>query len=328
MCRVVVLFTVFILSLAPNFGYAAEGSNVAGISGGSDMRSALLPPPGLYAAGIAAASQTQNYFDNNGNRVAAFNDLEFKGRVGALALLYVPDFKLAGGSFGLLGAVFAGDECGRILAFNPFTFASNPKRCTTGWGDPYVEMNWSRFFGTLRPSRYEGAFPISEGLAVQFGLGVVIPVGQYDATQVATNGLSIGNNLWNVAPMAAFTYTSPPILAEGTEISAKLYWNNYRENSDTQYRTGDILSMDFALTERIGPFQIGIAGTYVDQIENDEQFGFSIDNRIKGLSLGPVIAWDLPEAGVSMKLKLQKSIIQQNTVKGLGAVFTIATKLY
>jgi len=48
MCRDFVSFVLFFLVLMPNLGLAAEGSSAAGIAGGSNMRSALLPPPGIY----------------------------------------------------------------------------------------------------------------------------------------------------------------------------------------------------------------------------------------------------------------------------------------
>ena len=48
MCWNFVSFVLFFLVLMPNLGLAAEGSSAAGIAGGSDMRSALLPPPGIY----------------------------------------------------------------------------------------------------------------------------------------------------------------------------------------------------------------------------------------------------------------------------------------
>jgi hypothetical protein len=60
------------------------------------------------------------------------------------------------------GFVPAGVECGHL-------FGATPKRCIAGLGDPYVEVNWSRYFGTPRPSRYPGAFRIPEGLAVSVG---------------------------------------------------------------------------------------------------------------------------------------------------------------
>jgi hypothetical protein len=63
---------------------------------------------------------------------------------------------------------------------------------------------------------------------------------------------------WDFAPTVGLTYTTPPIIAEGTEISARFFWNNYLENPLTFYRTGDLLDLEFAVSERIGRFQVGV----------------------------------------------------------------------
>jgi hypothetical protein len=171
-----------------------------------------------------------------------------------------------GGSLGIGAIVPIGNQCGRL-------FLGTPSDCTQGVGDPYVEIDWSRSFGTLRQSKFEGAYPILQGLAIMFGFGVVFPAGTYDASDLTTQALSIGTNIWDFAPSVAITYTTPPIIAEGTEFSAKLFWNNYLENPDTRYLTGDLLNVDFAITERIGKFQVGLTGFYAAQIEDDKLLG-------------------------------------------------------
>ncbi|MEZ5844636.1 MAG: transporter [Hyphomicrobiaceae bacterium] len=315
---------VIVALLASPAAHAAEGSSVAGVSGGSDIGAARLPPPGLYGAVIGAASRSRNFYDGQGNPAPFPVDLDFAGQSAALAFVYVPDVKVLGGSIGLIGAVSWGRECGRLFAFQP-------NRCATGFGDPYLELSWSRFFGHMRPSAYSGAYPIAEGLSVQFGLGVLIPAGQYDATAATTRGLSIGNNIWDIAPMAAFTWMTPPLIAEGTEFSAKAYWNNYLTNDATAYRSGDLVTVDFAITERIGGLQVGLAGLYGRQIEDDRQFGFTVPpdgRRVEGLSLGPVVSFDLPELGGILKIKALTSVLERNATRTEGVTVTYGMKLY
>jgi hypothetical protein len=218
------------------------------------------------------------------------------------------------GSIGVAAMVPAGTECGRL-------FQTTPKPCIAGVGDPYVELIWSRFFGTVRPSQYPGAYPIAEGLTIAAGFGMVIPIGRYSATDATTQGLTIGNNVWDFAPMAAFTYMTKPILAEGTEISAKLYWNNYLTNPATQYFTGSVIDIDFAISERIGRFQIGVAGYYAFQVEDDRQFGVPITpdgRRGEVLTLGGVLAYDMPQHNASLKIKALTTVIEHNTVRSSG----------
>ena len=118
--------------------------------------------------------------------------------------------------------------CGQITS-------AYPRRCRTGLGDVYFETFWSRFYGFTRPSREEGALPIRQGLAFGTGVGAMLPAGLYDARIQASNGVTVGSNTLDIAPSIAFTYTTPPLLAEGTEFSAKVYLNNYARNPDTNY---------------------------------------------------------------------------------------------
>jgi hypothetical protein len=116
-------------------------------------------------------------------------------------------------------------------------------------------------------------------------------------------------------------FVDAPIIAEGTEFSAKVYWNNYLENPRTHYLTGDVINIDYAITEHIGRFQIGVAGFYATQIEDDELFDVSLPN-LQGevLQIGPVLGYDMPERGAAMKVKALASVHAINTVHSWGVV--------
>jgi len=259
-------------------------------------------------------SRAKNFFDGNGNQVPGLDGVRFTNYAAGPFLVYVPDYQLLGGSIGIGGILPVSMICGRV-------FTAEPEDCTTGLGDAYVEVDWSRFFGTVRPSQYPDAFPIAEGLTISLGFGVLIPNGRYDAELATTRGLRNGNNIWDFAPTVAFTYVTEPFLADGTEVSAKLYWNNYLDNPATHYSTGSLVNTDFAISERIGRFQIGLAGTYGTQVEDDEQFGVPLEpggRRAEGLSLGGVLAYDMPEFGASIKVKGLVTVITHNTTESYG----------
>ena len=302
--------------------HAVEGSTAAGPIGGTDMRSAQLPPPGLYGGIVLVGATAFDFVDGQGQTIPALNQAHLTRKLSGPFFIYVPDFQVLGGSVGVAGIIPNGEECGRL-------FATTPKRCLLGVGDPYVEVAWSRYFGTPRPSRFPGAFPILEGLTVALGFGAVLPVGTYDASVANNQGLSIGNNIWDFAPIVAFTYMTPPIIAEGTEVSAKLYWNNYLTNPATQYSTGSLLNVDFAVTERIGRFQVGLTGFYAVQVADDKQFGVVIPpdgRRSEILNLGGVLVYDMPEYGASMKIKGVTTLVTANTVKSYGIVVGLIKK--
>lgn len=302
----------------------AEGSAAAGPSGGSDIRAALLPPPGLYGALLGVYSTFNKIDDGSGQPAAGLDAVNLKASIGGALLLYVPDIQILGGSIGLLGFADGGSGCGQLIS-------ALPARCVTGFGDPYVEADWARFFGHVRPSRDFGAFPIAEGLGIEVGLGAVLPVGQYSSTLQATNGISIGNNTFDLAPSLAITYTTPAILADGTEFSAKIYYNNYSTNPATNYRAGPLVDVDFAVTEHIGRIQVGPTGTYLRQVANDEQNGVAIPpdgRKIDLLFLGGVVSYEMIEYGAVIKLKAQVPVLVENAGAATGVVITLAKKLY
>lgn len=295
---------------------AVEGPTAAGPIGGTDMRSALLPPPGLYGGTAVLHAEAIDFVDGNGKTIPALREGHLEKQISGTYLYYVPDLKVLGGAIGFGGMVVLGNQCGNL-------FAGESARCTSDVGDPYVQFDWSRSWAKPRSSQYPGAYPILEGLTVLLGVGVVIPVGQFDSSHPTEQALSIGTNIWDVAPAAAVTYTTAPFLAEGTEFSAKLFWNNYVENPETHYRTGDLLNLDFAVTERIGRWQVGLAGLYAVQVEDDRIDGIAIppDGR-QGelLQLGGVVNYDVPERGGSLKVKALRSIEAENTVHTWGVV--------
>ncbi len=303
---------------------AAEGTTAAGPVGGPDIRAAFLPRPGLYGAFISLGTRSPQVRDGSGNPRAGLNAVNIYGGTAGGALLYVPDVKVLGGSIGILGVAGVGFLCGQIVS-------STPARCVSGFGDSYVETSWSRFFGFTRPSREKGAYPIREGLAVATGIGVVFSTGPYNQRIQSSNGVSVGKNIWDVAPSIAFTYTTPPLLAEGTEFSTKIYLNNYFKNSVTDYKSGTLLDIEFAVSEHIGRWQIGVAGYYLRQLEDDRRAGVSVapdGRRLKTMSLGGVINYDLPEINASLKLKARTSVFAYNAGMVSSVIVSFAKKLF
>jgi hypothetical protein len=303
--------------------HAVEGSTAAGPIGGTDVRVALLPPPGVYGGIAVLGAKAFDFVDGRGEKIPGFGEADLSAKIIAPLLVYIPDFQVLGGSLAIVGTAPAGEKCGHI-------FSGTGRVCRFGAGDPYVEVSWARAFGTLRASKDPGAFPIFEGLAVAAGFGVVLPFGQYNAFEANNYAASVGNNIYDFAPSFAFTYTTAPILFEGTEVSAKLYWNNYLKNPVTQYATGALLDVDFAVTEHIGRFQVGVAGYYVTQIADDRQSGARIapdGRRAEIMELGGVVAYDMPEYGASVKIKGLHTVITANTVGSYGVVVGLIKKL-
>ena len=315
-----VLVAVCILVCTP--ARAIEGPTIAGPIGGTDIRSAVLPPPGLYGGTILLGAEAFDFVDGHGKTIPALVDAHLTKYLAGPFLYYVPDVKVLGGSIGVGSIVPLGEQCGHL-------FPGDPSDCTTGVGDPYVEFDWSRSFGKLRPSKYAGAAPILQGLTILAGFGTVFPAGTYTASDPTQQALSIGNNTWDFAPTFGFTYTTAPMLAEGTEFSARLFWNNYLENPTTHYSTGDFLDLEFAVSERIGRFQVGVTGFYGWQSEDDKLFGIVVPpdgRRAKILEIGPIVNFDIPAHKSSVKVKAISTLSAENTVRSWGVAFSWVKK--
>jgi hypothetical protein len=318
----VLVVAVLLWTVDPSL--AIEGNTAAGPIGGTDIRSAMLPPPGFYAGAVGLVSSVHEIHDGQGNPVPGLDAVHLIGGIAGPFAVYVPDYKLFGGSIGLFGTAPIGQQCGQLVSIVK-------RQCTSGFGDPYVEAAWSRSFGRLRPSRNPGAFPIVEGLTVALGFGAVIPAGKFDPKLQATNGITVGNNTWDLAPSLAVTYTTPPLLYDGTELSAKLYWNIYGTNPDTHYKAGSLLDIDFAVTEHIGRFQLGLAGFYAFQVADDRQFGVVLPpdgRRIKYLNLGGVLNYDMSENGAMIRIKPLVTVYSRNAVVQKGIAIDFVKKLY
>lgn len=311
---VVAAAAVFACACTPSV--AIEGTSAAGPIGGSDIRAAQLPPPGFYAGLTVSYAEAHRFYDSNGNPVPALAALKQSRLRAGPFLLYVPDVDVFGGSVSVAGAIPLGIDCGR-------RFAATPRECVGGVGDPYVEFLWSRFFGTMRPSRYSGAYPIAEGLTIALGFGVVIPAGHYETRQAAVRGITVGNHVWDFAPTAAITYVTAPIIADGTEFSAKVYWNNYLTNTVTQYLSGSLVTVHFAVSEKIGRLQVGMAGSYGFQTADDRLLGVQVPpdgRRAEVLALGGVLAYDMPEFQSSIKVKALFPVVTRNSPETGGVI--------
>jgi hypothetical protein len=166
--RLLLAIAFIFASCAPAF--AVEGPTAAGPIGGTDIRSAVLPPPGLYGGTFLATATAFDFVDGNGDTIPALREAHLTKQLAGPFLFAVPDAKVLGGSIGLGFMIPIGNQCGRL-------FIGEARNCTSGVGDPYAEIDWSHSFGKVRPSKFPGAYPILQGLTVLVGFGVVFPGG-------------------------------------------------------------------------------------------------------------------------------------------------------
>lgn len=289
--------------LAAGASHAAEGGFVATPIGGTDFRQALLPPPGSYAflTGIGSWANDVRQQDGSASRL-----LRPEGHAygGALGIGHVFDGTVLGGRVAVSAAGVAGRVC---LEYR----GTGVSQCQTGIGDAYTEVAWSRpigDFGARSPAADDTRrLAIPYGLTVGVALGGIVPVGRYRRTDVAPVGL----NTWVAMPSAAATYVSPPLLFDGTEVSARLFYNIHARNPATGYRTGDILVLDWGISERIGRVQLGPTGSWAHQLRADRLAGGRRGPHTEVTSLGAAVAVDVPERRMFLQAKFLTDLAAQ-----------------
>lgn len=278
---------VLVLFAASGAARATEGIAPAGPIGGTDLNQALLPPPGFYPGVVGGGIDLGDYRLGSGEDVDGSGHVGF-GAVGALA---VYPTTLFGGQ--LASSIGAGYQraCYRV--------GPAPESCSEGAMDVYTDLLlWSKFTPSAAfTNQPTGAAPIPYGTAFMAGLGVTWPTGEYDAT----SGVNVGSNFYTISPTVALTYTAPSFFGaapgRATQLSARLFYNYYTENKDTNYDTGDTVSVDFSASEIAGPWQFGVTGIGWVQISDDAVNGVSNGVRASALNLGPIAQYNFGLGG-------------------------------
>jgi hypothetical protein len=316
-------------------GSAAEVYQTTTPGATTDIRAAELPPePGFYAVGGLWGNWRDNLRDDNGN--AMFPDTDDRLQQGQLGGLYVyPDEVLGGRMASSLVFAYGKHD---LTITNTLPVDLSDKH--TAFFDAYSDVFfWSK-------SWYEGPPPASLGQPVPgpgfippmpvgftlgLGLGVTIPIGSFDSSTVGSPGF----NNWVLSPNIAFTYRTQPIFLEATEFSARIFYNHNFEREDAtggfNYRDGDYISADFAVTERFDRFQFGLAGNIKWQVEDDEGSLAvpALDGqRHKSLRIGPIVSIDFPEQRTTVSLKFLTDVYTRNAFDGSYLQLNFIRKLW
>ncbi|APZ50803.1 SphA family protein [Salipiger abyssi] len=276
-----------ILFAATGTAQALEGTAPAGPIGGTDLNQALLPQPGLYPFLVGGGVDLSRY------RLGGGDDVRGDGHVGfgAVGALFVYPQTLFGGQ--LASSFGAGKQ--RVC----YSAGPAPESCSEGAMDIYTDLLlWSKFSPSkaFADQPRDRAFPIPYGTAFMLGLGVTWPTGEYSSS----DPVNVGSNFFTISPTMAVTHTAPSIFGAGpgraTQVSARLFYNHYTENGDTDYNTGNTVSLDFSASEIVGPWQFGVAGTGWTQIADDKIDGNSNGLRGSAMNLGLIAQYSFTVA--------------------------------
>lgn len=266
-----------------------------------DIRSAELPPvPGLYFGLTYGNRKVRNMNDNNGDPI--FPDTSLMQNVFGLAALYVKPQKVYDGTLAFYGLTawqnVKGNPGGPLPAVNE----------NGQWVDAIFAAIWSKAHYRMPDGPPMGPPP---GYAYAFGLQTTLPGGEG----------SLGSLV--ISPNTAFTYRTDPILLHGTEFSNRLSYNHVTERDSRiipgfDYKDGDYIVLDAALTERYKNFQFGAVSTYMKQIEDDVAgagYPGPVNGRMEELVIGGLLNIDHGMTS-ALKMRFTKGIRARNMAEG------------
>ena len=94
---------------------------------------------------------------------------------------------------------------------------------------------------------------------------------------------------------------------------------------------GTLVDVEFAVSEHIGRWQIGVAGYYLRQLADDLRSGVSVapdGRRLQTLSLGGVFSYEMADINAAIKLKVRSSVFSYNSAMVSTVILSFAKKLY
>ncbi|SIQ33899.1 Uncharacterized conserved protein [Rhizobium sp. RU35A] len=273
---------------------AAENGNTQYSPGAPQFFAGGIPPfPGLYFLSQTSYFTADRTNDSDGDRIP----IDFKVRAAAetLRFLYVSDVKVGDAQL---------------------------------WGQlvvPLVHLDLSLPFGEDKSTALAD-ISSSIGLvwhpdqkqAFIVGVDVAMPTGQYDTSDIA----NIGVNHWSFQPTIGYHYTDPQGLEIGT--TARLIFNT--KNTDTDYRSGTELVIDYAVGWNFGPWRLGAVGYYLQQLTDDTGPGAAADgHRGRGFAIGPSVTYTF-NPGLQVSASWQHDLVAENRAQGDTVWVNFATK--
>ena len=293
---------------------ASEGFLYGGPTGSDAMDAAYLPPPGLYGFLVLGTAHSTSLYGNNAREITGLN-FGVHGYAPTFGLTYVYPFTLAGGS--LASSILDNYQSIHLTINNVPSHA-------TGFGDLYVNfLSWSKHLGGADDgSKASAALPY--GLTVKLAFSMQFPIGEYNASAP----VSVGYNTKFFSPNAAVSYlTGPSLLGDGTEFSLAIWYDIASENRVHAYKTGDVVDFDWAVSEHLGLWQIGLHGNYASQVRDDVVAGVSIGNRLGASGIGPVVSYVIPAWKAVVRLNATAPLWTRNT-NHLSSVYLVFVKKF
>ena len=265
--------------------FATEGGGSTYPLGTEKFMAGAAPPPGLYVLEYLNHYTTSRVNDGQGNAVPV-PGFRVRATAAATRVIWVTPQQALGVQV----------TAHTILPLVDLSVrAGGARDSRTGLGDVTVG-------GAV-------AWHHSPELHSVVGLDAVLPTGAYDRSRQA----NIGRNYLSLQPLAVLTWMD----ASGFNGDVKATLNFNRTNSDTRYRSGRELIVDYAAGWGLGNgWVVGLGGYFYRQWRDDEAAGVPVPGaRGRSQSIGPSVRYANGK-GWLVTAKVEKEFGVRNRAQG------------
>lgn len=154
-------------------------------------------------------------------------------------------------------------------------------------------------------------------LKVAAGVSLFIPTGSYDKTRGPNPGFG---NFYTLRPGVAVTYSLNPNHTDsnwdsGVTVAGRLSYGVNSSNLDTDYRSGDFVYTEAAISKVTGKWAFGANLLAIQQVSDDSGSGAtSGGNRYKNYGFGPFLSYKLPGKDAGFNLHFSRNFGSQNAL--------------
>ncbi len=172
----------------------------------------------------------------------------------------------------------------------------------TGLGDTELSMVWLRHEDRLK-------------LAV--GLSLFVPTGAYDKNRGPNPGFG---NFYTLRPGVAVSYALNPKASDqtwdsGVTVAGRLSYGFNSTNLETDYRSGDFVYAEGALSKVTGNWAFGANLLVIQQTTDDSGSGaINGGSRYKNFGFGPFLSYKLPGKDAGFNLHYSRNFGSQNAL--------------
>ncbi len=172
----------------------------------------------------------------------------------------------------------------------------------SGFGDTELTAVWVRH---------------QDRLKVAAGVSLFVPTGSYDKTRGPNPGFG---NFYTLRPGVALTYSLNPNHTDsnwdsGVTVAGRLSYGINSSNLETDYRSGDFVYTEAAISKVSGNWAIGANLLAIQQVTDDSGSGaLSGGNRYRNYGFGPFLSYKLPGKDAGFNLHFSRNFGSQNAL--------------